>query len=84
MWFRFATFLDYYFFVSVGMLLDPVYAVSHAGQIVGVVFLTFLGKSVLLGVLARTFGYVNMAPWIIGLGLSQIGEFVFRPGARPG
>lgn len=65
------------FFVSVGMLLDPVYAVSHAGQIVGVVLLTFLGKSVLLGVLARAFGYVNMAPWIIGLGLSQIGEFSF-------
>jgi hypothetical protein len=46
------------------MLLDPVYAVSHAGQVVGVVLWTFLGKSVLLGVLARAFGYVNMAPWI--------------------
>ena len=65
------------FFVSVGMLLDPAYAISHAGQIVAVVFLTFLGKSVILGGLARAFGYVNMAPWIIGLGLSQIGEFSF-------
>ena len=65
------------FFVSVGMLLDPSYAVSHAGQIAGVVLLTLLGKSILIGLLTRAFGYVNMAPWIVGLGLSQIGEFSF-------
>ena len=65
------------FFVSVGMLLDPAYAISHAGEIAAVVFLTFLGKSIIFGGLARAFGYVNMAPWIIGLGPSQIGEFSF-------
>jgi CPA2 family monovalent cation:H+ antiporter-2 len=65
------------FFVTVGMLLDPRYALSHAAQIAGAVFFTFLGKSVILGLLARAFGYVNMAPWIVGLGLSQIGEFSF-------
>jgi CPA2 family monovalent cation:H+ antiporter-2 len=65
------------FFVSVGMLLDPAYAFSHPGRIASTVFLTFLGKSVILGIVARAFGYVNMAPWIVGLGLSQIGEFSF-------
>lgn len=65
------------FFVSVGMLLDPAFLFSHAGQIATVVFLTFLGKAIIFGVLARAFGYVNMAPWIVGLGLSQIGEFSF-------
>jgi CPA2 family monovalent cation:H+ antiporter-2 len=65
------------FFVSVGMLLDPGYAVTHAGQIAVVVLLTFLGKSIIAGGIARAFGYVNMAPWIVGLGLSQIGEFSF-------
>jgi monovalent cation:H+ antiporter-2, CPA2 family len=65
------------FFVSVGMLLDPAYALSHAGRIGAVLCLTFVGKSVILGLLARAFGYVNMAPWIVGLGLSQIGEFSF-------
>ncbi len=65
------------FFVSVGMLLDPAYAWSHAAQIVAAVVLIFLGKSVILGAVARSFGYVNMAPWIVGLGLSQIGEFSF-------
>ncbi|HEY1341386.1 MAG TPA: cation:proton antiporter [Bryobacteraceae bacterium] len=65
------------FFVSVGMLLDPAFVFSHAGRIIAVVFLTFLGKSLIFGALTRTFGYVNMAPWIVGLGLSQIGEFSF-------
>jgi CPA2 family monovalent cation:H+ antiporter-2 len=65
------------FFVSVGMLLDPVFAFSHAGRIAAVVLLTFFGKSLLIGLLVRAFGYVHMAPWIVGLGLSQIGEFSF-------
>lgn len=65
------------FFVSVGMLLDPAYAFAHAGQIAAVVVFTFVGKSIILGGIARAFGYVNMAPWIVGLGLSQIGEFSF-------
>ncbi len=65
------------FFVSIGMLLDPRYVLAHAGTIVSVVALIFLGKAVILGGLARAFGYVYMAPWIIGLGLSQIGEFSF-------
>jgi CPA2 family monovalent cation:H+ antiporter-2 len=59
------------------MLLDPSYLLSHAGQIAVVVALTFLGKFVILAGIARSFGYINMAPWIIGLGLSQIGEFSF-------
>jgi CPA2 family monovalent cation:H+ antiporter-2 len=65
------------FFVSVGMLFDPRYVVAHAGQVMAVVALIIVGKAVLIGGLARAFGYVNMAPWIIGLGLSQIGEFSF-------
>ncbi|HEU5023144.1 MAG TPA: cation:proton antiporter [Bryobacteraceae bacterium] len=65
------------FFVSVGMLLDPGYALAHAGLIAVVVALTFAGKAIVAGGIARAFGYVNMAPWIVGLGLSQIGEFSF-------
>src|SRR5258708_37984719 len=56
---------------------SPSASPPHAGQIASVVFLTFLGKSVILGAVARSFGYVNMAPWIVGLGLAQIGEFSF-------
>ncbi len=65
------------FFVSVGMLIDPRYAIAHAGEIAVIVISIFLGKSLILGGLARAFGYVNMAPWIVGLGLSQVGEFSF-------
>jgi CPA2 family monovalent cation:H+ antiporter-2 len=65
------------FFVTVGMLFDPHYVLAHAGRIAVVVLLIFAGKAVILGGLARAFGYVNMAPWIVGLGLSQIGEFSF-------
>jgi len=36
-----------------------------------------VGKALIIGGLARAFGYINMAPWIVGLGLSQIGEFSF-------
>jgi CPA2 family monovalent cation:H+ antiporter-2 len=65
------------FFVSVGMLLDPAIATHHFGIIAAVVLVTFVGKALLIGLLARAFGYVQMAPWIVGLSLSQIGEFSF-------
>jgi len=65
------------FFVTVGMLFDPRFVWEHAGQIALVTLLIIIGKAFILGLLARAFGYANMAPWIIGLGLSQIGEFSF-------
>lgn len=65
------------FFVSVGMLFDPQFALANAAPIATAVAAIFAGKALLTGGLARAFGYVNAAPWIIGLGLSQIGEFSF-------
>jgi K+:H+ antiporter len=65
------------FFVTVGMLFDPRYVMDNIVRIAGMVALILLGKAVIIGVLTRAFGYVNMAPWIVGLGLSQIGEFSF-------
>ncbi len=75
------------FFVTVGMLFDPSFVAAHIGQIALMVLMIFLGKAIITGALARAFGYGNMAPWIIGLGLSQIGEFSFvlaRSGLRSG
>jgi len=65
------------FFVSVGMLFDPAYVVAHAGDVAALVAAIVVGKALIFGALARAFAYRNMAPWIIGLGLSQIGEFSF-------
>ncbi len=75
------------FFVSVGMLFEPQYVVAHAWKIVGGVLFIYLMKSLFIGLLARAFGYIYMAPWIIGLGLASIGEFSFvlaRAGIRGG
>jgi monovalent cation:H+ antiporter-2, CPA2 family len=65
------------FFVAVGMLFEPQYAIAHAGLIIVLVGSIFVGKALIFGGIARVFGYQNMAPWIVGLGLSQIGEFSF-------
>ena len=65
------------FFVTVGMLFDPRYALAHAGRIAAVIALIVAGKALIAGGITRAFGYVNMAPWIVGLGLAQIGEFSF-------
>jgi len=75
------------FFVSVGMLFDPRFVWEHAGQVAAVTLLIIVGKTLIIGFLARAFGYTKMAPWIIGLGLSQIGEFSFvlaRSGVNAG
>jgi CPA2 family monovalent cation:H+ antiporter-2 len=65
------------FFVSVGMLFDPAFVVANVWKISALVLLVFVMKAIVIGVSTRAFGYVNLAPWIVGLGLSQIGEFSF-------
>jgi len=65
------------FFVTVGMLFDPRFVWEHARQVTQVTALIIAGKSLCIGLLTRAFGYRNMAPWIVGLGLSQMGEFSF-------
>jgi len=65
------------FFVTVGMLFDPSYVWANLGRIIAVVLLVLAGKALILGGLARAFGYAYFAPWIVGLGLSQMGEFSF-------
>jgi len=65
------------FFVTVGMLFDPNYAIHNLGLILSVVATIVVGKAIIFGLVARAFGYRHMAPWVIGLGLSQVGEFAF-------
>lgn len=75
------------FFASAGMLLDPRVILEQPGVVAGTVVAVMLGKAVIFGSLARLFGYVNAAPWIVGLGLSQVGEFSFvlaRTGVQAG
>jgi CPA2 family monovalent cation:H+ antiporter-2 len=65
------------FFVSVGMLLDPAFLLENAATVALVVFLVFAVKGLLFAGIVRTFGYSNIVPFAVGLGLFQVGEFSF-------
>ncbi len=65
------------FFVSVGMLLDPMFLLENWSAILVVVVLVTLGKAIIFGGLSWLFGYRNVVPLAVGLGLFQVGEFSF-------
>ena len=65
------------FFVSVGMLIDPAFLLASAPVVLAVVLAVFLGKGLIFAGVARAFGYVNIVPFAVGLGLFQVGEFSF-------
>ncbi len=65
------------FFVSVGMLLDPAFLIQNAGTVALVVALVFAVKGLMFAGVVRAFGYGNIIPFAVGLGLFQVGEFSF-------
>lgn len=65
------------FFTSVGMLLDPSFIADNWKTILALVLLVAVGKGTIFAVLARLFGYGNVVPLAVGLGLFQVGEFAF-------
>lgn len=65
------------FFASAGMLLDPRFVMDNGAAVISVVTVVIVGKAVIFGLLARGFGYVGSVPWIVALGLPQVGEFSF-------
>jgi len=65
------------FFTSVGMLLDLNFMLANWDKILLMVLLVALGKGVIFAGLTRSFGYTNVVPLAVGLGLFQIGEFSF-------
>ena len=65
------------FFVSVGMLLDLDYISHHAVQVLIFVTVLIIGKAV-IGAVSALFATSNIRSAIlVGVGLSQIGEFSF-------
>jgi CPA2 family monovalent cation:H+ antiporter-2 len=65
------------FFASAGMLLDPSYLIEHPAVVIATVVFVVVLKAVVCGGLTRAFGYGGPTPWIVGLGLAQVGEFSF-------
>lgn len=65
------------FFVAVGMLIDPIFLWNNLELILGLVFLVFVGKFLIITPIIKVFGYPLKTALVVGLGLAQIGEFSF-------
>ncbi len=65
------------FFTTVGMLLDPEFLVSNYKSVLMLVLAVGIGKGLIFAGISHLFGYRNVIPLAVGLGLFQIGEFSF-------
>lgn len=68
------------FFVSVGMLVNPLYLVSNAWQVLAVTGLIVVAKPLIAAGIAFMLPYPARTALVVGAGLSQIGEFSFLLG----
>lgn len=65
------------FFVSVGMLFDPRILLDTPAQVVEVLVIVILGKSVVAFLTVRAFGHGRRTALTISASLAQVGEFSF-------
>ncbi len=65
------------FFVSMGMLLDPAFLISHWPVILLTVAIIVALKLFIVFGIVRLFGFGNRVAFVTGAGLFQIGEFGF-------
>lgn len=65
------------FFVTIGALVDPKALFSNLPQLGMMVLLILVGKFVIWTAVVRLFGYSLWTAIIVGVGLTQIGEFSF-------
>jgi monovalent cation:H+ antiporter-2, CPA2 family len=66
-----------FFFVSVGLLLNPKSWIASWHLILILVALVLIGKFVIWFGIVKLFGYSKDAAFRVGIGLTQIGEFSF-------
>lgn len=65
------------FFVSVGMLMEPIFLWKYAPAVLAVVAVIVLGKGLLASLAIFGLGAHGRTAILAGLGLAQIGEFSF-------
>ena len=65
------------FFVSVGMLFDPMIVVKYPLQVLATFLIIVVGKSVAAFAIVRAFGHPTGTALTISASLAQIGEFSF-------
>ncbi|MCC7353932.1 MAG: cation:proton antiporter [Anaerolineae bacterium] len=65
------------FFVSIGMLVNPLYLWQNIGPVLALTLLIVLGKFVITLLLGTLLSSPARTALVVGAGLSQIGEFSF-------
>ncbi|MGY1410102.1 MULTISPECIES: YbaL family putative K(+) efflux transporter [unclassified Luteimonas] len=65
------------FFVSVGMLFDPMILVHRPLEVLATAFIIIFGKSAVAFFIVRAFGHPTSTALTISASLAQIGEFAF-------
>ncbi|AGW91232.1 MULTISPECIES: cation:proton antiporter domain-containing protein [Cupriavidus] len=65
------------FFVSVGMLFDPMVLVNDPWGVLSTLFIIVVGKSLAAMGIVRAFGHSGQTGMTIAVSLAQIGEFSF-------
>ncbi|MCC8537335.1 YbaL family putative K(+) efflux transporter [Xanthomonas axonopodis pv. poinsettiicola] len=65
------------FFVSVGMLFDPMILIAHPWQVLATFLTITVGKSLAAFLIVRAFGHPTGTALTISTSLAQIGEFSF-------
>jgi CPA2 family monovalent cation:H+ antiporter-2 len=65
------------FFVSVGMLFDPRFLLENMEEVLAVLAIVVVGKSLAAYVIVRLFGRPHATALTIAVSLAQIGEFSF-------
>jgi len=65
------------FFVSVGMLFDPMVLVNDPWGVLSTLFIIVVGKSLAAMGIVRVFGHSGQTGMTIAVSLAQIGEFSF-------
>ncbi len=65
------------FFVSIGMLVNPLYLVNNFGNILALTALIVVGRSLATLLMGFIFPWQARTTLVIAVGLSQIGEFSF-------
>jgi CPA2 family monovalent cation:H+ antiporter-2 len=65
------------FFVSVGMLFDPLVVIRDPLPLLGTLAIILIGKSLAALLIVRAFGYPTTTALTISAALAQIGEFSF-------
>ncbi len=65
------------FFVSLGMLTDPVHVLQDPIPVLTLVAVVLVAKFGVTAIIGRAFGYLPHTAMLVGFGMVQIGEFSF-------